>query len=250
VTNDRLEEYLKSVEANIAHIPVAERDTAIREMRSHLHEQIAELRRADVEMGEIEATERAIRAFGDPAEIGVSYGNGGSAPVVVNKHTGEVLLRTLRATGRVAAATGRGIGKTLKWILFAVFAILFLALGSALTLLIVFQDDIRETVPRPIHSYSRDLDGANGQRNSTFFVNEDTKEVRIQLNVNRQGTTGCAAVTIQDPSGSIVFDSSGDCDDLSALLTFYDAGRWTINYTYDAFDGSVDVDVYAFERAD
>jgi hypothetical protein len=250
MTNQRLEEYLRTVDANIAHIPRDERDATIREMRSHLHEMITELRRSDPEMGDTEATERAIRSFGDPADIGVSYGNGGAHPVVVNHRTGEVVLNVMKATGRIAAATGRGLGKTLKWFLIAILALLFLGIGSALTLLIVFQDDLREAAPRTIHSYSRELDGANGERTSTFFVADDAKEVRIQLDVDRTGTSGCAAVTIEDPTGSVVFDSTGDCDDLSMLLTFYEAGRWTITYTYDSFDGYVDVDVWAFERAD
>ncbi|HEX9815505.1 MAG TPA: permease prefix domain 1-containing protein [Candidatus Thermoplasmatota archaeon] len=250
MTNARLEEYLRSVDANLAHIPREEREATLLEMRSHLHDQVTELRRADAEMGEVEATERAIRAFGDPSDIGVSYGNGGTNHVVVNNRTGEVVLRVVRATGRVAAATGRGIGRTLKWILFAIFAILFLAIGSALTLLIVFQDDLREAAPRPIHSYSRHLDDADGERNSTFVVGPDVKEIRIHLGIYREGVVGCAAITIRDPNNIVVFDSTGDCDDLETLLTFYQEGRWTISYEYQDFNGHLEVDVYAFERAD
>ena len=250
MTNARLEEYLRSVEGNIAHIPREERETTIREMRSHLQERIAELRRSDAEMGEVEATERAIKGFGDPSDIGVSYGGEGANVnhVVVNNRTGEVMLRVVRATGRVAAATGRGIGRTVKWILFALFALLFLTLGSVLTLLIVFQDDLREATPRPIHSYSRDLENTDGTRSSVFVVAEDVKEIRIHLTVAR--SSGCAAITIRDPTDAVVFDSTGDCDDLQTLLTFYQPGNWTVDYTYQGFYGHLDVDVYAFERAD
>lgn len=248
MTNDRLKEYLRNVEANITNIPREERDATIREMESHLEERIVELRRSDAEMGEVEATERAIRGFGDPSDLGVSYGSGDANHVVVNNRTGEVVLRIVRATGRVAAATGRGIGRTVKWILFALFAIVFLALGSALTLLIVFQDDIREAAPRPIHSYSRDLDDENGQRASSFMVADNVKEIRIHLTVAQD--SGCGTVMIRDPLGVVVFDSTGDCDDLRTLLTFTQTGTWTIDYTYQAFHGHLDVDVYAFERAD
>jgi tetrahydromethanopterin S-methyltransferase subunit G len=245
--NDRVTAYLQAVANNLAHLPTEEREATMREMRSHLHDEIAELRRSDPGMGEIEATERALRAFGDPTEIGVSFGASGTKEVV-NRRTGEVLVRVARMTGRVAIATGRGIGRTVKWILVLVFGIALLAIGSALTLLIVFQDDLREAAPRPIHTYARDLDDETSARNTTFFVNPDVKEIRIHLNVDRAGTQGCAAVTVRNPAGVSVFDTTGDCSDVRTLLTFYDEGRWTVSYEFTSFTGWIDLDVYAFER--
>ena len=87
--NHILDDYLDELKLQLKHLPLAERRQVDRDIRAHLEQEVKERRKADKTLSEDEAVLAATHAFGDPKDIGISYGAGGG---IVRRSTGEVVL--------------------------------------------------------------------------------------------------------------------------------------------------------------
>lgn len=247
-----IQTYLDRLARRLHHLNPQQRHAALTEIHGHLHEEARRLHADGLAPAAAEAA--AIEAFGRPEEIAVAYGPQGGE---VRGETGEVLLRIARGTGRAAAATGRGAGQVLKVLgivaLVAVGVALVVLLGVlafAGTALVTFQDEIREAVPRPIYGYSDERDMTEPRtelHTNGFDVGPEMKEFRIVFDTAPEA--GCVRIRLTDPSGDTVNVNGNGCDATSYGTTFTEQGRWTVEYAFIAYAGSVDAEAWGFERA-
>jgi hypothetical protein len=215
-------------------------------MRSHLEEEIQRRRDEKARLTIHEATLQAIHAFGGPEEIGASFTPHG---VEVRNRAGDVVLRVASAAGKGLRAAGRGIGRTVKWALI-VFGVLLLAgVTAAVVVLVVFQDDLREAIPRPLYERSEGYTNRTATFTDAVPVAANVKEVRINVNTRWYAADGCAAVSLIAPSGVLVMDGGDGCAEIDRTITAYETGVYTFNYKLTRFTGRVHVEVTAYERA-
>src|SRR5687767_11115111 len=141
--NRILADYLLEVRTRLSALPYKEQDEVMAEVKAHLLSDIEERRARSPKKSEDELALAATAAFGDPDEIGVAYGPKGG---LVNKGTGQVLLRAAVLTGRGAKATakaaGRGLGRTLKWAGIIVGALVLVGAVLAVVLLVAYKDTV------------------------------------------------------------------------------------------------------------
>lgn len=242
MNDDPIEKYLNQVKARLNQIPPQDRPAILAEMRNHLSEKTADLRRGDPHLSKAQAVELALRDFGHPEELTVASGAGSST---VRRRTGEIVLS-------VAKATGRGIGKTFMWVGIILGGLLVLGIGTSLTLLYLFQDDIRENLPHRVYAFQETYDAKTGTESGAFELGGNVKSATIGISILEGGVgkdAGCATVIVRSPTGATLFDNTGNCDSVSRSLSITQAGRYDISYRMTAFSGSIQITVDAFERA-
>jgi hypothetical protein len=246
MTNRILDQYLNDVERHLRGLSSPQRQNVLREMRAHLQEEILRRREADPQLSLDEATLGATHAFGEPQEIGVSYGPHGGE---VRNQAGEVLLRVAHATGRGLKATGRGLGRTLKWSLIVLLVLFLTGVTAGLVVLAIFQDDIREAFPRELYQRNDRYDNRTGTFEEVMVVPEHYRAIDIHLWVSRQGASSCAAITILSPSGKAVLDTGDGCSTTNRQVRVEETGTYTITYRLETFTGSVNLYATGFTRA-
>jgi hypothetical protein len=246
-----MDDYLNQIRKQLRHLELSERDQVLAEVRGHLTDEVARLRKADKSLSRDEAELKATHAFGEPEELGVAYGPRGG---VIRKRTGERLLEVAVLTGRAA---GRGVKGTLKWTGIAAAVLLGAGLIVFISLLFfasdiaeTFQDDIRESIPREVYSYSGSWavpNSNNGVVTDSFQIGEHVKEFEFHASTTPE--TGCLAIQLQSPSGQVMDINGNGCQPTDRDTTYTESGTWQIRYTFIAYTGSVSVDAYAYEKA-
>lgn len=230
-----IDDYIRRLSADLGHLPKKERDAVLAEVRAHLEEAAKE-----------DGMEAAIESFGTPAEVAAGYDRDTQT---VRARSGAVVLTVSKALGRGVVATGRGAGRVLKWGLIGALSLLAIASAIAIAVLVVFDDEIKEAVPRPIDAYDRSCTVtspcAGPENAATFDIGPDVKEFRVLIDGDCDA--GTASVRAQDPSGDVITLSENACN--GAIKTFTEQGRWSITVVYSAYVGTVELDVLAFERA-
>lgn len=251
MANHIRDDYLDDLTFQLKHLPDKERRAVLAEVKAHLAQETAALRKSNPALSEDEAWLQATHAFGEPRDIGVSYGSNGSAGGVVRKSTGELVLQVAVLTGRGVART---VGTTVKWILIILGIVLATVLGIAVVLLIVaggvliaYEDEISASVPRPIYGYQAAwplTDPQASTRTDSFQVSTDATGMDLLLEIAPQ--TGCLAVQVYAPDNAVAYSNGQGCDDTSQQLHFAQQGSWRIVYTFAAFTGSVDISGYEY----
>lgn len=249
--NPILDDYLDAVKRQLRHLPLREQRQVLAEIRAHLDEDIAHRQKQDKALSRDEATLQATHDFGDPKDLGVAHGAQGG---VVRKSTGEVLLHVAVLTGRGVARTVR---TTLKWV--GITVLVLLTLGTAVAIAAAFiasdllkeyKDDIVEAVPRPIYHSSGTWaleDAQTTTRTDSFQVSSNARGFDLDIDVRPE--SGCLKIVITDPSGGIVYDSGTGCDTYGPHLHFSQKGTWSIQYTFVAFVGEMQVEAYEYLEA-
>ncbi len=262
--SQRIDDYLNDLRKNLGHMDREERDAVLAEVEDHLLQESERLQAANPKWSNEKAALNAIESFGPADEIGVAYGGSKDTVGVINQVTGERILEVAAVTGRVAGKVavvgGRGLKGLLKFagiaalVIVGVATILVVAgLFFAGTVATVFQDDIREAVPRPLYGYNQYWGGATDVQTSTtterFDVRGDVKEFWIDMDID--SSQGCAQILLTDPSGDIRYDSGTVCngDHASREFNFSEEGEWTIRYSYTAYAGQVVVEAWYFQSA-
>lgn len=244
-----LDDYENELARQLRRVPTQERQAVVDEVRAHLVEAAAELRGADPGLSADEAMLHATHRFGAPEEVAAGY-----LPSAGEIRVGGVVLDVVRSTGRGlgrgALLVGRGTGRLLKWSVIALLVTMALVAAIAVTVLVVYDDEIKETVPRPVDDYHRTCTAtdlcAGADRAATFDVGADVKEIRIQA--EGQCSSGSARVQATDPSGDIVVVAQDVCKQ-GATKLFTEQGRWHIDVVYTTYVGSVDVEVWSFQQS-
>ncbi len=261
--NSRIEEYLDALRKHLGSMARDERDAVIAEVQDHLEAESARLQSESSGMSDDVAAARAIDAFGPAGEIGVAYGGSEETVRLINQETGEKLLEGIQVAGRVAGKVavvgGRGLKGVLKFAGIGVLAVLAVAtiltvaaLLTAGTLATAYKDEITESIPRPLYSYGASWGASAPEtRNFTesFEVREGMKEFWIDIDL--WGDSGCGTVRLLNPSGTVVYDSGSVCGDRTASgqRNFATQGIWTVEYTFVAYDGHVNVEAMYFEES-
>jgi len=239
-----LDDYLDDVRRRLGHLTPDERDAVIGEMRAHLVDKIDALLKADPALSRDDAALRATHAFGTPDEITVQYGPQGG---IVKSSTGETLLRVAALGGRALRATGRGLGRTLKWTALVFAITISAALIAATVVVVVFDDEIRGLIPHTIYAKGEYYESRNGTLNESFDVPSVYHTFQLQIYTYGQDETSCVGVNLTSPDGDVIDLSvrspTGGCYDLHRELTFAQPGRWHIRYDFDAYSGWIDVNV-------
>jgi hypothetical protein len=258
----RLHAYIDELNKRLDALPADERQAVMDEVQSHLDEDVAARVSAGAKLADAEHA--STEAFGTPAEIAAGYdtseqvlhtacgatisigskiGNGARA-------AGRGAVVVGRTAGKGVAVVGRGAGKMLKYGIISALAILGIGAFIAVATLLVFDDEIKEAVPRPIDFYDRTCTTtspcAGPERASSFDIGSDVKEFRIAITGSCDA--GRARVTATDSSGDLITLAENACSN-GGMKTFTEQGRWTIDVVYTGYVGDVQIDVYAFERA-
>jgi hypothetical protein len=242
--NRILTDYLDDFARRLRHLPDDQRKQVLSEVRAHLEDDLAQRRAEDTGLSLDEATLQATEAFGEPTDLSVAYGASGG---VVRTSTGQVVLR-------IAAATARGVGSVLKWILIAFLVLLGLAVVVGVAVLFVaggvleaYEDEIAGSVPRPIYDYQGSWvlpDAQTRSLNGAFQVSTDA--TGFDLDIDVRPATGCLAIQVVAPDGAIAYSNNQGCEATRQHLHFSQQGSWRIQYTFAAFTGSVDVEAYEY----
>lgn len=259
----RIDDYLNDLRKNLGHMDHEERDAVLAEVADHLRQESERLQAANPTWSENQAAMNAIESFGPADEIGIAYGGSQDPVGVINQVTGERLLEVAQVTGRVAGKVavvgGRGLKGLLKFAGIAALVIIGAATVLAVaglffagTVATVFQDDIREAVPRPLYGYSASWYSPDTETRTfteSFDVREGMKEFWIDMDIH--GDAGCAQIRLMDGDGDVRYDSGQVCGDRSGSgqRTFSEKGTWQVEYTFVAFAGHVDVEAMYFEEA-
>jgi hypothetical protein len=250
--NHLLDDYLDDVKDQLKHLPATERSQVLRDVKDHLNQEIAALRKSNKGLSLDEATIKATHDFGDPRDLGVAYGSQGG---VIRKSTGEVLLRVAVLASRGVARTVR---TTVKWTGIVLLVLLALTVAVGITaafigadLLKEYKDEIATSVPRPIYGYSESWtlpDLQTTVRMDSFQVSTDARGFDLFFDLRPE--TGCLGVVVTNPSGTVAYQNGEGCDATSRQLHFAQQGTWSIQYTFAAFTGTAEAEAYEYlERA-
>ncbi len=258
-----IRDYLKHVRSRLQHLGLRQREQVLSEIQDHLELEVARLRREDSSLSADEAALKATNAFGDPGEIGVAYGAGGG---VVNQTTGERLLDVAVLSGQAA---GRGVRGVFKWTGITAASIVGVLLVLAVASLVLaeqladtFQEDIRdayalelEAIPHPLYFYEDvwSSDAHTDVRSDTFGVRADIKEFHFEILLEPAGDVsdaGCVKVRLLDPNGEAAYDSGNACNGDHRVFRLHEPGTWTVEYTFLAYAGQVQVEASYYEWAD
>jgi hypothetical protein len=244
--NHILDDYLDELKLQLKHLPLAERRQVDRDIRAHLEQEVKERRKADKALSEDEAVLAATHAFGDPKDIGISYGAGGG---VVRRSTGEVVLHVAVLAGRGVART---VGKTVKWTAIVAGVLLLLAVAVGLTIVVVYKDTISHNVDqaasrRLVYEYSGAWAAPNVQNGPHTDSFELAAGTRVDFSLTTTPQSGCAAVQVTAPDGTIAYSNGQGCSATQQQLGFTQVGKYTVQYTYAAYTGSVSS--YAYQES-
>lgn len=251
-----LQDYLDDLERQLRRLPKAERAAVLAEVKTHLEEAAAG-HQAGTDLSEDEAMLRATHRFGTPKEVAAGYSpqtgevRVGSVVLDVARATGRGLGKTATAAGKGAVVVGRGAGHVLKWSVIAALGVILVAGVVAVAVLVVFDDEIKEAVPRPLDSYQRTCSAVNpcaapDTGAMAFDIGPDVKEFRVLWEGDCEA--GSARVTATSPSGETITVAGELCDN-SGHRVFTEPGRWRFDVIFTGYVGWVDLDAYAFERA-
>lgn len=251
-----IEDYLREVESSLR-VDRARRQQIVDELRAHLHEQAADLRRQRPELPETDVAREVLASFGNPRDLALAYEPEGAA--VLRNRAGEVVLRLGDAFGRGARAAARGTGVVLKWFAVAVSALLVLAVGLGVWAFYEVRPVVETLVEQsmPAYVYREECGGtpcSGALPGDRFYVAPDAKQVRLDVDVHppwdgSANGTGAVRVWVVDPAGATVYDRTfavrpdGSASHEMRLAPV--EGNWTIAYEYDGFRGVVQVEAYA-----
>jgi hypothetical protein len=249
-----LDDYLLGLRTQLLHLPYGDQDAVMAEVRAHLESDMADRRRRDPRLSDDELALQATAAFGAPDELTVRFGPSGG---LVRKSTGEVLLRAAVLTGRAAKATGRGVRTLLKWTGITAAVLL----GVALVLVIVaafvgtnlattYHDQIAESIPHPVYSYSGAWGVSDAQANiktDPFAVPSDSRELRIRFTT--APTSGCIAIQLTSPSGKVTMVNGNGCSAFNQESSYAETGEWRVQYTFVGYAGSLSAHAEAYQKA-
>ncbi|MEK6986450.1 MAG: hypothetical protein AABX89_08760 [Candidatus Thermoplasmatota archaeon] len=250
-----LEDYLREVKQQIAHLPFRERDAIAREMKAHLQSEVKRLRSEEPGLSADEAALRATAAFGEPEELGIAYGPHGG---IVRKSSGDLLLRVAVLTGRGAVATakaaGRGARSFLKWTGIVALILLVSGLILGVTALIAYSGTVEKLADKATSFVQRDLilrsdsypEPTTSMFQDSFSIRPNT--IKSQIFIQQQGDLGCLWYTITGPDGETLADTTGTCDNGQTLYSFTKAGDYRIQYRLIAYRGTLQVDGSATDQ--
>lgn len=251
-----LDNYLLDIKTKLLHLPFKDQDSIMGEVKAHLQTDIRRRGKEEPGLSQDELELAATAAFGDPAEITVAYGPAGG---LVRKQTGEVLLRAAVLTGRAAKATGKAAGRgakqVLKWTAITALILFLTIVVVGTTLLITYKDTIAKGVDEAMSTRSiydgggtwGTSDPQSATRSESFDVSAGAD--RMDIGITSAPSTGCVAIQLTDPGGTIVYQNGQGCSGVGEHLSLTRNGTWKIQYTYVAFTGRVEVHAIEHGRA-
>ena len=254
------EDYLREVEATLSAEPERRR-RIVEELRSHLREKMAEVRRREPDRAEEDVEREVLRDFGSPRDLALAYGTEG--PVLVNR-AGDTVMRVGQAVGRgassAARAVGRGTGRLLKGVAIALAALLTLGVVGGVWAYYEFKPYVLAMAEesRPVYAFAQtcwETPCDAGEATQTFYVKPDARQVRFVLNVGgpdgwhpRVNASGDLRVALVDPEGNVRYERAVSLVDggrfHQELQWAGVPGNWTVTVSATQLVGQLDARAY------
>ncbi|HET6399354.1 MAG TPA: permease prefix domain 1-containing protein [Candidatus Thermoplasmatota archaeon] len=243
--NRILSRYLDEIRMNLAGLGLREREDVLAEIAAHLEQAAAAHRGQQPGLSDDEAYLRATSDFGEPREIGIRHGPSGG---VVRRSTGEVLIDVAvlsgRGLGRGARAAGRGARAVLKWTAITAASLVAVAVVVALVVLVTFREPITAGIEeaagsRTVYAYNHmwPLSDPQAQVETDSF--DVRAGMRLEFQVQTEPTTGCAAIQLIAPDGSVAYQNGSGCSGVDVTRQLTQSGTYQVRYAYVAFSGAV-----------
>ncbi len=246
--NDIIDAYLREVETRLRG-ERADKRAIVQELRSHLVDRVTGLMAEDPGISEEEAARQAVRAFGDPAELALSYGPSGPE---LSSASGETVLR-------IGRAVGRGTGKVLKGVGIGLLALLVVV--SALGIWAFYEvrpyveDIVERNAERSVYSFHtscKDAPCTEEQRSQTFYIHPSARSVQLDLrawDTRDDVSQGSLEVRVTTPDGTLAYNRTLQLDGRSSLSEEASwaplSGNWTVDVRVSDLVGTVSVHVEA-----
>lgn len=218
-----------------------EKERIVAELRSHIEDKVADLRRVTPERSRDEVAREVLAGVGSPEEIAVAYT---PEAVEVRDRTGDVLLR-------VGRAVARGTGAFLKWTAVALAVLLVLGVGVGAWAYYEFKPIVERNVPVPVLETSLSCMErlcTSGPEVQAFYVHPDAREVRFSFDVwHEEGANGTVRLVVEDPVGGtrLVRDLDAARGGLREDTTWKPvAGDWKVTIEAVGFGGWLGVEAY------
>lgn len=261
-----IDDYLDEVAAHLRG-QRSDKEQVLRELRSHLEEQLADLSAEDPHSHPDEIARHIVQDFGDPEDLALAYDVEGR-PELQLVPSGETVLRLTHVVGRGAEvlgrgaqAVGRGTGTVLKWTAGILGVLLVLSILVGVWAFYEVRPYVEDVVLRNTEQEVFSLDETCRETACTFerpsqrfHVAEGARELRFRVDLwavhdgssDQHVLEGQVEIHVRDPVGTTIFSRTfvlGEEGSLSQRATWDPApGDWRVDVNATGFQGHLAVE--------